>query len=107
VYIAVSGSVYVIGAFRGTADFDQAGVGYSMTSAGVNDVFIIKLGAAGNFLCAKRFDGIGDDVGNSIKTDAAKNVYISGYYSDTVDFDPGSGTYHLNSAGNGLYTYTL
>ena len=40
-----------------------------------------------------------DDVGQSVATDAAGNVYVTGSFHDTVDFDPGPGVYNLTSAG--------
>lgn len=38
------------------------------------------------------------EVSNCIKTDAANNLYVTGYYRGTVDFDPGVTTYTLSSA---------
>jgi hypothetical protein len=35
---------------------------------------------------------------NSIKTDSKGNVYTTGAFADTVDFDPGPGVYNLVSA---------
>ena len=35
----------------------------------------------------------------SIAVDAAGNVYTTGYFGGTADFDPGPGTYNLTSAG--------
>jgi hypothetical protein len=34
-----------------------------------------------------------------ITIDAAENVYITGYFKDTGDFDPGSGIFNLTSLG--------
>ena len=41
--------------------------------------------------------GPGDDVGTAIAVDAAGNVYATGGFSGTVDFDPGSGVFNLTS----------
>jgi len=38
-------------------------------------------------------------VGESVATDASGNVYVTGYFQDTVDFDPGPATFNLTSAG--------
>jgi hypothetical protein len=93
------GNVYTTGFFRGTADFDP-GVGTSnLTSSGGEDIFILKLDPAGNFLWAKSFGASLGDMGHSIAVDGSGNVYATGYFQGTVDFDPGAGTSSLTSFG--------
>ncbi len=53
----------------------------------------------GDFEWAKGMGGAGQDVGNAITVDAAGNVYTTGYFYDTADFDPGAGVFNLTSAG--------
>lgn len=38
------------------------------------------------------------DQGTSVATDAAGNIYFTGGFNGTVDFDPGLGTFNLTSA---------
>lgn len=94
-----SGDIITVGFFRGTADFDPGAGTTNLTSAGGSDIFVQKLDASGNFIWAKAFGGTSDDYGTSVVTDAANNVYITGHFSETVDFDPGAGTTILTSAG--------
>ncbi|HKR07092.1 MAG TPA: SBBP repeat-containing protein, partial [Bacteroidia bacterium] len=94
-----SGNVYTTGYFSGTADFDPGAGVFNLTSFGGNDIFISKLDLSGNFVWAKQLGGIGDDVGNSIAVDGAGNVYTTGNFNLTADFDPGAGTFNLSSAG--------
>jgi len=43
----------------------------------------------------------GDDAIRDIVTDANGNTYVTGYFSGTVDFDPGTAVYNLTTpAGN-------
>jgi len=94
-----SGNVYTAGWFHGTVDFDPGAGTSILTSAGTRDIFISKLDAAGNFLWAKSLGGTSEDYGSSIAVDGSGNVYTTGFFSLTVDFDPGAGTSNLTSAG--------
>ncbi|HYV90156.1 MAG TPA: SBBP repeat-containing protein [Chitinophagales bacterium] len=95
-----AGNVYTTGSFDGTADFDPGPGTYNLTTAGVGDIFISKLDASGNFLWAKQIGGTTYDYGYSIAVDSVGNVYTTGYFDDTADFDPGPGTYNLTTAGS-------
>jgi hypothetical protein len=94
-----AGNVYTTGRFFDTADFDPGMGNFNLTSSGGSDVFISKLDTEGNFVWAKSFSGTGNNEGNSLVMDAAGNVCITGTFSETIDLDPGEGTYNLTSAG--------
>ncbi|PWB76534.1 MAG: hypothetical protein C3F07_03580, partial [Anaerolineales bacterium] len=94
-----SGNVFTTGSFRDTADFDP-GVGtVNVTPAGGYDIFVSKLDNNGNFGWVKTMGGTGSDDGNSIVIDSNDNIYTTGSFSLTADFDPGAGTANLNSVG--------
>ncbi|MCW3104939.1 MAG: hypothetical protein JWO09_3379 [Bacteroidetes bacterium] len=94
------GNVYTTGMFWGTVDFDPGAGTCSITSPGSFDVFISKLDAAGNFVWAKAMQGPSVGEGYSIAVDAYSNVFVTGVFWGTVDFDPGVGVYELNPVGN-------
>ena len=96
-----SGNVYTTGIFQGTVDFDPGPGTTNLTSAGSNDIFVSKLDASGSFVWAVRMGGTGNDVGFSVAVDGSGNVYTTGFFVGTVDFDPGTGTTNLTSAGGG------
>ena len=48
---------------------------------------------------AKGIDAASTNTGYDIVTDAAGNIYVSGQFSGTTDFDPGVGTSNLTSVG--------
>lgn len=96
-----AGNIYTLGTFEQTGDFDPSANTFIMTSAGEKDIFVQKMDAAGNFLWAISIGGTLDDAGESITVDAAGNIYITGYFQGTVDFDPSTGVSNLTS--NGFY----
>src|SRR5688500_5295970 len=97
-----NGDIHITGFFRNTVDFDRCSGTFNLTSAGEADIFILKLNSAGNFVWAKAMGSArGFDDGYYLTVDPAGNgdLYITGSFMGTVDFDPGSGTFNLTSAG--------
>jgi len=93
------GDLYIAGYFQSSVDFDPGAGEFFLGSAGDQDIFILKLNPSGQFLWARSFGGISDDRCYSLSTDKTGNIYACGFYSNTVDFDPGSGKYTFNAAG--------
>lgn len=91
-------NVYATGCFYGAADFDPNSGTYNLTSsASTADIFILKLDSFGGFVWAKSIGGTSNDFGISIAIDISNNVYTTGYFNGTVDFDSGAGIVNLNS----------
>lgn len=94
------GNVYATGWYHcDSADFNPGpGAAYLFPEAD-NDAFIWKLDAGGNYIWAKGIAGTGDERGMDITTDTAGNVYVTGYFTGTADFDPGPDTANITSSG--------
>ncbi len=91
--------VYVTGTFTGTADFDPNSATANLVSAGLDDAFVARLDAS-NFVWATRAGSAANDASRGIDLDADGNVYTTGRFEGTVDFNGGSGTFNLTSAGS-------
>ncbi|MFA7380789.1 MAG: T9SS type A sorting domain-containing protein [Bacteroidia bacterium] len=87
--IDAAGNLYCSAYFRGTSDFNPGAAVYNLTSAGTEDAVVVKLTPAGNFVWAIRVGGSQADYITSIKCGVDNNLYCSGYFRDTVDFNPG------------------
>jgi gliding motility-associated-like protein len=96
------GNIYTTGSFKGTVDFDPGTATFNFVSGGPADGFVHKLDKDGNFVWAKK---LGHSVSNHIvqprglAIDHDDQVYTTGDYYGTQDFDPGSGVYNLTSKG--------
>ncbi len=87
-------NVYYSGGFWGPIDMDP-GINVYNISAG-NGTFICKLDSNGNFIWAKNFSPSCQS--KAILTDSVGNVFCTGLFNSTVDFDPSnSSTYYLTS----------
>ncbi len=89
------GNIFIAGYFEGTVDFNPDSGTFNLKSVGGNDVFVSKFSASGNLIWAKRVGGFGNNHGNGIAIDKENNIYVTGYFNETTDFDPGSGIYNI------------
>lgn len=93
------GNVYLTGRFSGTCDFDPGSSTFNLISKGAADIFFAKYNKLGELVFAKSIGSSGDDSGESLAIDSKHELYIGGYFSDTVDFDPGTSVKKLSSKG--------
>lgn len=94
-------NVHVTGYFKGSADFDPGINDFELTANGSNnDIFALKLDPNGEFLWAAKAGGTATDWGYGIGSDDAGNVFVTGQFSSTADFDPTAGTFSLSSMGS-------
>jgi len=87
-----SGNSYITGDFSGTVDFG----GGDVTSAGSNDIFVLKLDSSGVFQWVYTKGGTSSDYAYGITVDSSGNSYITGFFNGTVDFGGGD----ITSAGS-------
>lgn len=101
--------IIVSGTFSGTQDLDPTAGTTTLTSQGVQDVYMIKLTSVGNFVYAKSFGSSSYDFSGPIATDASNNIYLTGRFSSsTGDFDPNAGSVSLvNNGGSDVFIVKL
>jgi hypothetical protein len=93
------GNVYTAGVFGSTSDFDpSAGVSNLISNGGL-DVYLVKTNPQGDFIWAKNFGGSNDDIPSEIVISATGNVYLTGIFEGTADFNPEAAVSSLTSIG--------
>jgi len=90
-----AGNTYTVGWYKETATFGTE----SLTSNGNRDIFITKVDTSGNVVWARSIGGASDsDFARAVAADSSGNVYVTGYFNGTVDFDPSAGgTFNMAS----------
>lgn len=93
-------NILVAGIFNGIYDFNPSSGVNNMTSTnGFQDAFITKLNSAGSYVWAKQFSGSDDLIMRSMDVDAIGNVYTTGYFLGSTDFNPGTAVNMFNVVG--------
>jgi len=115
--VTSTGTVIVLGYFYEPVDFNPGPEEYFITSAGGSDTFILKLDEDGNYISTNRYGGSENDLALSMAIANNDELYITGFFEGTSDFDPrdleennltssneGSSAYvlHLNNLGEPL-----
>lgn len=93
-------NIFVCGNFQSMgADFDPGASSYTLNSNGGFDVFINKLDNNGNFLCAGSIGSVFDESVNSSVFTSGDDLLLAGWFKNSMDFDPGSGSYSITPSG--------
>ncbi len=100
------GHIYLTGTFTGTADFDPGPSVNQLHSTGW-DIYVLKLTTAGDFAWVKQISDTGDGDGNTIKLDIQGNIVVGGYFDGIADFDPGAGTFIMNTSNGSSSAFIL
>ena len=94
VTVSAAGDAYIVGSFRGTADFDPGEGMFVMTDAGgtgQGDAFVWKLDTNGNFQWARQLGNEHLDNGHRLDLGSDGHVYVAGTFRGTVDYgQPGN-----------------
>lgn len=98
-----TGNVYITGFFMGTGDFDPGPATAFITGVfPISNIYFAKYDNNGNYIWAYNIESTfwtQSGIGTAIDVDGTGNVYLTGGFSDTVDFDPGAATQNLFSVG--------
>ncbi|MDB5351213.1 MAG: repeat-containing protein [Planctomycetota bacterium] len=101
-----TGNTYVTGAFSGQTSLDTSAGG---VATGSTDVLVAKFSPSGQLLWSHHYgnSGIGSSQGRGIAVDAAGDVFVTGFYSGTLDFDPAHPGTHTVSTFERIDAFVL
>jgi gliding motility-associated-like protein len=96
-----SGNIIIAGFFdKGDVmDFDPGPGTFNVSAVGY-DMFFLKLNSDGEFIWMSHIRGASTAAHvfpKSIVLDAGGNIYTTGYFQNTIDFDPGAGTFNITA----------
>jgi hypothetical protein len=74
---------------------------HTHSSNGSQDAFLLKLTLdSGNYVWSTTFGGSSMDFVSDFASTSSNDLILGGQFMGTVDFDPGTGSTNLTSAGN-------
>ncbi len=89
IHVGKDGFLYLTASFEGTVNFGTNGVLDTRTSSGQQDIFILKMDVLGNSIWVKQIEGVDYKYSGGLSADAQGNVYTTGSFASTVNFDQG------------------
>jgi hypothetical protein len=98
------GNVWLTGYFKGAVDFDP-GSDTDIQGEGVSGAFLSKYDSSGEYQMSYTWSTVGG--GNDIQIDNSDNVYVTGSFRGTIDFDPGDGEDLRDGGSNGYDAFLL
>ena len=106
-----NGYSYLMGRYSSTVDFNPGlGVYNLSTLNALGFTYISKFDSLGNFINVKSFgtpNGNGNIIGQSLCKDLNENIFMTGNFDGTQDFDPGAGVYNLSIATLGGHMFIV
>ena len=99
--IGADNSIYLGGWFDDQTDFDPGPNSAKISATAKRAAFIAKYDSLGRYIWARALDGTSSSLCHisSIDIDDAENLYTAGVFEGQIDFDMGTSTNYITSAG--------
>lgn len=109
-----SNMIYTTGMHEGVSNFDYNNSNYTLTSYHNSNptraMYLQKVDSDGNFIWVKQFEqqGLYGEQGmSSMALDSEANLYFTGYFGNSVDFDPSSNNALLTTQSSDIFLLKL
>ena len=100
-------SIYTVGHFAGSADFDPGPSTFIMTTSQYPNIFVQKVDSIGSFEWAYQFGSGGWEYGRDVHVTADSCILITGNCSSTQDFDPGPSVVNGSQVSGNIFLLKL
>jgi hypothetical protein len=87
-----AGNIYLAGTFMDAPDFDPGVEAQNLVSLGGREIFFAKYSTTGTYIFANSIGGRADQNVTALKVDAAGNIFLTGNFSGSTDFNSGTDT---------------
>ena len=105
--VDVKGRIFIAGRFESTIDAFFGPGEFLLTPKGDDDIYIIQLDNQGSLINAQSIGGKDVDLIEGFHLGSHGDIFLAGAYRDTMDVDPGSGSYNLNPFSGSRYNIFL
>jgi hypothetical protein len=95
-----SGNIYITGLFGGTLDFITGSSTDDLVASQSIAAFVAKFTPTGSYVWAKKTENASFIIFNDLTIDHTGNLYLTGAYQSSTDFDPGIAANTLPLSGN-------
>ncbi len=104
--VDLNGNIYMAGLFSVTADFDPGAGVVTLAATSGAQPFLMKLNPGAGLIWANTISVPSSSTSvscESMDIDERGNLYLTGFFTGTIDFDPGTGVYPMNGNTSGQY----
>jgi hypothetical protein len=98
--VGSAGDVYMSARITGTIDANPSKARLMFTSAGDEDLLVVRYTSAGRLRWAAQLGGAGKDLASGVALAPNGDVVVAGGFEGRLDADPGPGQTWLTSAGH-------
>lgn len=99
IQVDAAGNVYMTGFFQGSVDFDPGSGSQLLNASGLSNAFITKWTSTPSHSWSRSIQSDDANEGHALVVDGSGNVYVTGRFEGTADFDVTGGGMSITSSG--------
>ena len=97
--VDAAGKIFIGGYYSGTVDFDPTNNSNQSYSSTNREAFLLRISTAGTLEKVRTISSSNKCLFNTMEMDQQSNIYFTGDFQGSIDFDNGAGSQIVNSSG--------